>query len=422
MVISIFNYLNPKIQTYTMLKNLKILIVLTISVLIVFQSWMYYNTRYLFVQNNDQNSNNYKLLNRSTTLQNQYKIYLDNYFDKEFHRTIDPSQNGITTSEGQSYTMLRAVWMDDKKTFDQAWKWTQDNLQREDRLFSWKWGQKTDGSWGILQDIGGQNVATDADIDISLALLFASKRWSNNNYKNSAKEIINAIWENTVVKINGNYLLLPNNLEKNADKDYYLINPSYFSPAHYRIFANVDSNHQWEKLADDSYKFLESFQKQKISDDDQPTLPPDWLILDKNNLTIKKSDNPDLTTNYGFEALRISFRIGLDWKWFSENKAKDYLENLGALYEYFDKNNKLVGVYDRYGKQFVDFETKAMYGGSLPYFSIHHPDQAQKILLEKLFVDYDLTTQKWKKNPSYYDDNWSWFGAAFYLEQTPILF
>src|SRR5690606_28500903 len=60
-------------------------------------------------------------------------------------RVLDFSQNEITTSEGQSYAMLRAVWIDDKQTFDHVWQWTKDNLKREDNnLFGWKWGERKD--------------------------------------------------------------------------------------------------------------------------------------------------------------------------------------------------------------------------------------------------------------------------------------
>ncbi len=43
-------------------------------------------------------------------------------------RVIDFQRDQVTTSEGQSYAMLRAVWMDDRPTFDLTWRWTQDNL------------------------------------------------------------------------------------------------------------------------------------------------------------------------------------------------------------------------------------------------------------------------------------------------------
>src|SRR4051794_15125467 len=54
-------------------------------------------------------------------------------------RVISPDEGGITTSEGQSYAMLRAVWSGDRETFDSVWQWTRKHLQiRGDKLFAWK--------------------------------------------------------------------------------------------------------------------------------------------------------------------------------------------------------------------------------------------------------------------------------------------
>src|SRR3989344_9581455 len=88
-------------------------------------------------------------------------ISLWNDYKKEYvqesGRTVDKQRDGITTSEGQSYTMLRAVWLNDKDTFDKAWLWTRNNLQRQnDYLFSWLYGEKEDGDIGILTSQGGE--------------------------------------------------------------------------------------------------------------------------------------------------------------------------------------------------------------------------------------------------------------------------
>jgi hypothetical protein len=46
---------------------------------------------------------------------------------ENYGQVIDPS-NGVTTSEGQSYAMLRAAWMNDKYTFLGSWLWTRNHL------------------------------------------------------------------------------------------------------------------------------------------------------------------------------------------------------------------------------------------------------------------------------------------------------
>src|SRR5438552_3895428 len=53
-----------------------------------------------------------------------WETYKHDYWDSTTGRTIDRQRNNVTTSEGQSYTMLRAVWQDDKGTFDKTWEWT----------------------------------------------------------------------------------------------------------------------------------------------------------------------------------------------------------------------------------------------------------------------------------------------------------
>src|SRR5436309_898989 len=69
----------------------------------------------------------------------------DNYKRKFINtdgRVIDYSQNNVTTSEGQGYALLRAVWSDDKMTFDTVWKWTKNTMKRPgDNLFGWRWGK-----------------------------------------------------------------------------------------------------------------------------------------------------------------------------------------------------------------------------------------------------------------------------------------
>jgi endo-1,4-beta-D-glucanase Y len=85
---------------------------------------------------------------------------------------------GRGNSEAQSYGMLQAYMMDDKRTFRNIWVWTKQNLQREeDKLFSWDFDLK--GSFwtypakkAIIKDV---NSATDADEDIALALLLAGR-------------------------------------------------------------------------------------------------------------------------------------------------------------------------------------------------------------------------------------------------------
>src|SRR5216683_3240864 len=122
-------------------------------------------------------------------------------------RVIDFQRDQVTTSEGQSYAMLRAVWMDDRPTFDLTWRWTRDNLGDPTRSrFGWLWGKAPDGSWRLLD----ANSASDADEDIALALLFASHQWSP-SYRPAAIALLDRIWGEEVATVAGQPYLTAGN-------------------------------------------------------------------------------------------------------------------------------------------------------------------------------------------------------------------
>ena len=71
-------------------------------------------------------------------------------------------------------------------------------MWKENKLFAWLFGEKADGSYGVLDDIGGNNAAIDGDTDIAMALLFAHARWGDSTYLLEADSIIKAIWRQGV--------------------------------------------------------------------------------------------------------------------------------------------------------------------------------------------------------------------------------
>lgn len=127
----------------------------------------------------------YKMLDKTEViLSDSWQYYLNNFVSNDGQVT-DPA-TGFTTSEGQSYALIRSLIIEDKKTFDSVWSWTHSHLQfrNEDKLFSWKWSG--DGKTGKVLDPGS---ATDADIDIANSLILAGEKWNNQIYINYAKEI-----------------------------------------------------------------------------------------------------------------------------------------------------------------------------------------------------------------------------------------
>jgi len=121
-------------------------------------------------------------------------------------RVVDFLQGQISHSEGQGYGLLMAVLQDDPKAFSSSWNWTRDNLRmrKGDSLHTWKWGQRPNGQWAVLD----YNNATDGDILIAWALLKGAKKWKNEAYRGQAREIVKAVRENLIVQRRGKLLVL----------------------------------------------------------------------------------------------------------------------------------------------------------------------------------------------------------------------
>src|SRR5262245_61394608 len=99
----------------------------------------------------------------SPVLKDSWKAYVQRFIQED-GRVIDHSAGGVSTSEGQAYAMLRAVWIGDRNTFDRTFNWALNNLNsriRTDHLWAWKWGKDSNGKWGVLD----KAFASDADQD-----------------------------------------------------------------------------------------------------------------------------------------------------------------------------------------------------------------------------------------------------------------
>lgn len=346
-----------------------------------------------------------------------WQDYKQHYLRQGSGQAFDPQNGGVTTSEAQSYTMLRAVWANDRTTFNRAWQWTSQHLQRSDKLFSWQWGKKPDGSTGILTGSGGQNTASDADTDIALSLVMADARWHDTAYLDAAKAIVPSIWEQEVVVINGKPYLVADDVERNSPTP--LLNPSYFAPYAYRVFASIDPLHPWNQLADQSYATLRMASQQQLGADKSAGLPPDWVQIDRGTGQLAAAQGHD--ADFGFDALRAVWRTALDLSWNNTADAKSTLASFSTLTDKWDHDHKLFAIYNHAGTATVNYASIAMYGGTLGYFAALHPTTAQEIYQQQLASLYDTANHRLKSTLNYYDNNWAWFGVALYAHNLPKL-
>lgn len=247
---------------------------------------------------------------------------IDAYGDGLVHRP-NSEEPGDAVSEGQAYGMIVALYRNDQTTFDRVWDAAERHMwNASERLYDWRWGAKG----GII----GSGMATDADQDIAMVLLFADSLakkglWKQHTspkgaaYRARALDIIGTIWSKAVV--DGKYLAPGAGWGGRA-----FVNPSYFSPANYRIFAKVDPGHDWNGLIEQCYRTIAA------SPGAGKGLIPDWMTPEGGYYDGSLGYNAYRQGRAMYkDGIRVHWRMAMDWLWFKEPRAKKWLDAATAF-------------------------------------------------------------------------------------------
>lgn len=157
-----------------------------------------------------------------------------------------PQQN--SSSEGMSYSMFFALVANDRATFDDLWRWAQNNLAAGDitrHLPAWLWGKDDTGGWRVLDD----NSASDADLWFAYALLEAGRLWSNDEYTQAARVILRNVEAQEVADLPGLGKMLLPGFRGFVKPDQWMLNPSYMPVPLLRRFAEFDPAGPWAEIA-----------------------------------------------------------------------------------------------------------------------------------------------------------------------------
>ena len=264
---------------------------------------------------------------------------------RRIQRTASDPVNQYTTamstvSEGIAYGMLIAVYMgskDDQMLFDDLWRYSQAHLNGNG-LMNW-----AINSSGMTTGVGA---ATDADEDIAFALVMADKQWGSAgalNYLNLAKAQINNIWLHEVAD---SKLAGPGDSWNDPWRN---INISYFAPAFYRVFKMVDPGHDWDAVIKTTYDTIIA-SLTTANGNASNGLVPAWCASN-NNVISGSQAGP---YHYQYDSCRTPFRIALDWCWFGETRAKDYLTKTSTFFSAIGAAN-IVDGYELTGAKKVQF-------------------------------------------------------------------
>ena len=160
-------------------------------------------------------------------------------------RVIDHSlTEQPTVSEGSGYAAFLALVADDRRSFDAIERWVRDNLAAGDltqRLPAWRWGQRDDGSWGVLD----ANSASDADLWLAYDFLEAGRLWGDDRLTELGRQLARRILDEEVTTVEGlGSVLLPGRSGFVHDDGSVRTNPSYAPSFLLARLAAVDDRYQ----------------------------------------------------------------------------------------------------------------------------------------------------------------------------------
>lgn len=256
------------------------------------------------------------------------------------------SESGnCTVSEGIGYGMLIMVYMDNAQNnnqakFDKLFKYYNAYLDNKGLM---KW--IIDGCNGAKQD----GAATDAEMDVALALLMASKQWKSDSYLSSAKELLSKIWNAEVDQ--GQKILKPGSQFSSP------YNPSYFAIGALRVFQEADPSHDWKGVADNCLALIRKNQNSSTG------LMSDWCTSGGQSQDYGGSG----TGKFGYDAARTPWRIALDYLWFGTAASKQALDPINKWITTKTSNSptRIRAEYLQDGSTSVTNWTNALYTGAL---------------------------------------------------------
>ncbi len=236
------------------------------------------------------------------------------------------SGQGVNTttavSEGVGYGMLLALLNNDQTTFNKIFAGA--------NTLMWNSSHNSYFNWKIVNGgVSGTGAATDAELDICLALIFADKlqqkssitKWTAYNsggvtYASRATQMLQSIKSNMT---SNNFLLPGDNWGGNGLSN---LNPSYFSTGAMRVFDQYQTALQFAPVATACYTVLKARNAQFGKGQ-----APDWCTSSGGQASQPSSGQTYQGLGMTDDAIRVPWRICLDALWFNNSDAKTFCSN-----------------------------------------------------------------------------------------------
>lgn len=229
--------------------------------------------------------------------------HFNNTFIRADGRVEDiASPRHATVSEGQAYALFFALVANDRAAFERILTWTENNLAQGDlsaQLPAWWWGQRDDGSWGVLDS----NAASDADLWLAYTLGEAGRIWHERRYLALSRLLAQHILDAETTQIpNFGRALLPGPQGFHPDASTWRLNASYAPLQLLRRLARNDARQSaaWSDIADSSAALIDAAAVHGFV--------PDWSLY-----VVGKGVVPDEQTQAigSYDAIRVYLWLGM---------------------------------------------------------------------------------------------------------------
>lgn len=357
---------------------------------------------------------------------NIHQLMVDDIVMYRVERQDEPN---VTISEGQAYAMLFSVTFDEQDVFDGLWRFTENHIN-QNGLMHWRIGD-----YGEILEEGA---ATDADLDMALALIIACYKTRNQtwaadmteiSYCAEADTLIDAIWNYEVDKpgnhpspgidTNLGWELLPgDNWDFRTNYPDGITNLSYFSPAYFRVFMSFTNDTRWQNVIDRNYEIANLASN---LDGNCSNLVANWTTYQ--GIPQPRPQDPNTHGYWGWDAGRFAWRTALDVQWYQDETAQQHMNDIGSFFS--SSGIRSVGSeYTLDGNYVHRYQT--------PFFIAHATvaiwSAAQLTPVDCGAAEASLTTTPQEafdylirtKQNDYYNDAWRLFVLLLMTDQFPL--
>jgi endo-1,4-beta-D-glucanase Y len=231
-------------------------------------------------------------------------VFLKNDCSNTAWYRVNAEGNGESKSEGMGYGMILTAYYGEKTYFDGLLA-----FYKAKRIAGTKMLMQWDVTCTGIYSSGGDGSATDGDLDAA----YAYKQWGG-NYLKECDTSLGYLEASYIVNCgSGVKTLVPGIGGGSAWGGCSLTDLSYYTPAHFRLFAMADNNTIWNNVANDAYSILAA------SANATTGLVPDWEAYNGSC-----GSCGGRKTYYSYDASRVPWRMAMDYLWNGNTTAHDW--------------------------------------------------------------------------------------------------